>query len=84
MYVILQPAAVPAAVLDKSQVNPLEVTHKLEALQIQNGDVHHLNDKVTIYLQYYCALRTAALCSRVSQTLELDIDWSIGQRIVPT
>ncbi|XP_026735922.1 uncharacterized abhydrolase domain-containing protein DDB_G0269086-like [Trichoplusia ni] len=42
---IAKPAAAPAAALDKSQVDALEVTHKLEALQIQNGHAHHDNDK---------------------------------------
>ncbi|KAJ8709032.1 hypothetical protein PYW07_008858 [Mythimna separata] len=36
------PAAVPSALSDKCVVDPAEVTHKLEALQIQNGDAHHV------------------------------------------
>lgn len=46
-YCLTQPAPAPAA-LDKSQVDALEVTHKLEALQIQNGHAHHDNDKVSV------------------------------------
>ena len=44
------------ALVPKSVVDPAEVTHKLEALQIQNGDAHHLNDKVDrlqVYLHGY-------------------------------
>lgn len=43
---VTKPAPVPVPVADKSIVDPAEVTHKLEALQIQNGDAHHLVEKV--------------------------------------